>query len=491
MYLLRIAAIVALFVSITGRRAHADGIVLESYTGNRPADTKLLAPVLEELATRGFVGGYDAVGRKFEAQASRPVLSPEGLPAKFTAQIDAANTAWLGAKFDQAVQLLSPLVVAAHANPGTFAQNQALREQLLKALIVLALAQQRTGDPSAARETFGEILRSYPEMILSRATYGPQAFDLFEQARKDVAGTRGKLTIKVSDDSAVVYVDEKLENQGMTVKNDIPPGDYRVFARVGKQMSRCHIVKVKANGEFSVTVDMAFDAAVRSGPAWTGLGFATAAEREEHEAGYAAAFANAIDAHAVAVVGIDQVHGRPAVVGALINLVTGREIRRASIALEPAPQPDRLRALARFLAGDEPTGGIDVIINGEGQVRPTEPVAHDVVTHAPEHPVDSGAPHGRWNGWKWALGGVGGAAIITGGVLLYLDGKCSSMPPDPMLPCRDNYNFVVPGSITLAGGVILGGIATYLFLTDDKAPQKTAYVAPLPGGAMFGYASSF
>ena len=69
----RLLAVVVLLLSSV---AHADGIVLEVYTGAKPADAKLLAPLLGELATRGFVGGYDGVGRKLE-QVSLPATTPE------------------------------------------------------------------------------------------------------------------------------------------------------------------------------------------------------------------------------------------------------------------------------------------------------------------------------------------------------------------------------------------------------------------------------
>ena len=50
----------------------------------------------------------------------------------------------------------------------------------------LALSQQRKGDLAAARDTFQELLRSYPDAEISRGTYGPDAHGLFESVRRDL-----------------------------------------------------------------------------------------------------------------------------------------------------------------------------------------------------------------------------------------------------------------------------------------------------------------
>src|SRR5690349_608509 len=165
--------------------AHAGGIALESYTGDRPADApRLLGPILDELAARGFQAG-DTLSRSYEAGVSRAATTPGGLPADFAGEVDRGFKLWVTGKFDDALKVLGPLVETAHANTGAFAKDQTLREPLLKALIGVALSQQRNGDPSAMRATFAEIIRSFPDAQLSRGTYGPEAADAFEQVRRD------------------------------------------------------------------------------------------------------------------------------------------------------------------------------------------------------------------------------------------------------------------------------------------------------------------
>jgi hypothetical protein len=460
-------ALVVVAMLVVGAPARAGGIVLEAYTGDRPADaSRLLGPVLDELATRGFAAG-DTVARQYEGQVSRAGQSASGLPSDFAAQVDRGFHSWVAGKFDDAIKALVPVVDAAHANTGAFVKDPSLREPLVKALIVLAIAQQRTGDPSTARATFGEVLRSSPETQVTRGVYGPEAADLFEQVRKELAaGGKGKLTVKAADDGAVVFVDEVFRGTSTT---ELVPGEYRVSVMLNKQPSRSHHVVVKAGQEATLAVDARLDQAIHT-DGWTGLTFGSQADREAHEGAFAAKFAIAVGASAVAVVGIEDLRGRPAVVGALISLSTGREIRRASVALEPDPSTERLKALARYLAGEEPTSGIEV-----------QPVEVAGAAGSSEEPAHAG---GRWGGWKWITGTLAIGGLGTGAALLGLDGRCSNSPPAGQL-CNV-YDTKTPGLIALGGGAVFAGIAIYLFATQPKPPAKTAFVAPTGDGAIAG-----
>ena len=466
-----------------------DAIVLESFTGSRPDDASAtLKPVIDELAARSFVVGPNVIA-KFEARASTPALSPEGLPTDFADQVEKGHRAFLTGKFEDAVAILQPLTNAARANPGAFAQNQTLREKLLKASIALALSQSRQGQLDASQATFGEILRSFPDATVPRGTYGPEAYTQFEQLRTKLASVgRGRLLVKINNEAAVVFVNERFEHVGTTIKPDLYPGEYRVFAQVGKALTRSHRVLVKANEDVTVTIDAGFDIAVQTSGKWVGLQFETAAEREKLESTYAAAFANAIDAKAVVVVGLDQVRGRTAVVGTLVNLLNGREMRRASLAIDPAPPSDRLKALAGFLAGGEASGGIDVQLDGGGS---TAPVAGHGGAGSVEGVHASGSSQ-RWGGWPWIAGGLTIAAAGTGVVLLSYDGRCPVAKVGDTCPDKNVYNTAAPGWIAIGGAAVLAGVTTYLLVTrHGSEPSRTAFVAPTGDGAVAGLAGSF
>jgi hypothetical protein len=462
----------------------AGNIVLEAYTGDRPADAnRLLGPVLDELAARGFAAG-DTVARQIDGQVSRPAQTGAGLPADFAAQVDRGFKAWVSGKFDDAIKILTPLVEAAHANTGAFVINPSLREPLAKALIGLAIAQMRTGDPSTAKATFGEIARAFPETVVSRGMYGPDAATLFEQVKGELAAAgKGKLTVRAADEGAVVFVDEVFRGTSTT---ELPPGEYRVSVMLNKHPSRSHRVSVKSGQETTIAIDARLDQAIHT-DGWTGLEFANEADRDAHEGAYASQLAVQLGASAVAVVGIEDVKGRPAVVGSLVSLTTGREIRRASVAMEPDPSRDRLRALARYLAGEEATGGIEVQpieAPAAGETKAGTVTTGGVVAHHDEAPAG-----GRWGGWKWITGAVGVGGLATGAVLLGIDGRCSNDMPEGHL-CNV-YDTKKTGFIALGAGAVFAGVSIYLFATQPSHPAKTAFITPTGDGAIAGVAGGW
>lgn len=456
-------------------------IVLESYTGGKTEDaSRRIAPLLEALANSGFVGGYEALGRTLEARVSRPAVQ-RGLPADFAAQIETGHRAFFGGKFEDAIKILAPLIDMVFANSGAFAKDQDAREGLQKALVALALSQHRMGDPPATRQTFSELLRCFPTFQLPRATYGAEAADVFEKVRREVTGAgRGKLVVRSNVDGAVIFINEKFEAAGTVHKDNLLAGEYRVFAQLGKQLSRAHRVTVRANETATLVIDAGFDIAVQTSPTWTGLAFQTSADRERSEVSYAAQFGNALDADAIAVVGIDQVRGRDAIVGVLVNRISGTEIRRGSVALDPAPPDERLKALAEFLAGANlKPEGVDVIFASE-QPRPTG----TKIVGPVETPRD-----GRWGGWKFIAGGLGLAAVGTGIGLLALDGGCKETVPVGT-QCPNVWSVATPGYLALGGGVVLVAVSVYLFVKKD-GPTRTAYVAPTGDGVVVGFAGRF
>jgi hypothetical protein len=482
--------IIAIFVVglSTASAAPGDGIIVESYSGQRPADAnRLLSPVLDELANRGYVAGPEVVGRRFEQRVSRPSIVAGGLPPGFADQVDKGHKAWIGGRFDEAVKLLTPLVDAAHANSGAFAQTPALREKLLKALIALALSHQRIGDQDATRATFGEILRSFPNEQISRQSYGPDAFNLFEEVKRQaMAGGKGKLVIKATNQAAVVFINEQYQGTGNVTKTNVLPGEYRIFVGVGTVLSRVHRVNVVANADdLPLVIDADFDALVHSSPEWTGFLFPDQASREKHESVYAAAFANAINARGIVIVGFDTVRGKQAIFGSLVSLMNGREVRRASINLDPDPSVDKLRALAKFIAGDNAAPGIDIQLAGDLTSAGTGGDGQRV--EIGDLPRSGPTSDPMWGGWKWLTGAVGLGGIGVGAYLLSIDGDCNDDA------CTYYREASVSGWVTLGGGALMTGLSVYLFVrgSGESSSQRSAFVVPTRGGAYAGYALRF
>jgi hypothetical protein len=485
---MRYAVLVALVLVSSTARAD-EGIALEVYTGDRSADaSRLVSPVLDELA-RAKISSGDTVGRRV-ASISTPSHSDAGMPPDFAAQADAGLRLYAQGKFGDAIQKLVQLIDIAQHNSGAFAKDSKLREPLQKALIALALAHSRNGDQGAMHATFDEMIRSFPDGQVSRTQFGPDAALAFEESRKALAalGT-GKLVIRVT--SGVVFVDETYRGSGnMTL--DVPPGDYRVVVIANDLPSRTHNVTVTAGGESKVTVDAAFDQAIHTG-SWTGFQFASEAARDAHEAEYAAKLAHDVAAKSVALVGIDQGKAGAAVVGSLISLETAKWIRAASVALNPDPSRDRLKALAHYIAGEAPAPGIEVIDVAK-QPAHTEPVAEGggttTTTTTPETGITvSTTVDTRWGGWRWLSLGVTVGLGATSGTLFALNGRCKGTPPTMGRTCNDVYDNSPYDKYTLIGAVPFAVLTVYLFATQTKTVDaRTAYLVPVDHGAVAGYA---
>lgn len=459
--------VVAVVVAWSGVASARDGIVLESYSGPRPADaSKVLAPVLEELSQRGFEGG-DSIGRLYEGKVSRP--RPASLSPTFAQDLKTGQQQYLQGNYAAAVATLQPLIDSAHDNSGAFAKNQALRQTMLDGLVALALAQDRNGDPKTAQLTFEELARSFPGAQVPANRWGANAAKMFDAISRNLTTQQvGRLIVKAPS-GAEVYINERFEQNGNVVKNMLP-GEYRIFARDGAKQSRLYRVTVSSAVDASVTIDLDLDSAVHTSPDWTGLQY-SGGDRERFEQKHAAAFANAIEERGVIVVGIDGDN----VFGALVGL-SGKDERRASVPLTAGAHSKQ--QLAKFLAG-EPASSDLVVLVAPGVRGTTRPGIVD----GPPPPRE--ADHARWGGWPILTGiatlGAAGAAVY----FFKIDGDCTD--GSTSAHCAYNYERTPHAWVSVGAGAVLAGVTVYLLVTRPKSPpSSTAYVVPTSGGAIAG-----
>ncbi len=458
--------------------AGADGVVLESYAGARPADADgLLAPLRDELGLRGFSGGAQlarTITAKVSAEA--PVLDGEA-KAELRKLVASGTDQFREGQYDAAVRDLVKAMAMLDRAPATMVADAELRNEMMDALVFLTTAYTRQGKAAEATRTMAELIRSFPDKEISNARHGPEPRKLHDKVKADLdsQGT-GSLRVTVDDARTVVFVNERYAGVGSLVVDKLPPGRYRVFVQQGTTPGRMHRIEVEAGSEAVLTVAWGLDSALGTRGDFVGFTFAAEAERAAGESTLANRMARAVGADGVVVVGIREVQGRRAIVGAYLSVDSTRPLRSAALAADPvAPAQEKIRALARFLAGDESAKGevIDLLENGNG----------DSPGPGPEGPK----PGGGGKGWKWGLTIGGGLALATGVVLIAIaepEEKDGARNPDARAT-------LIPGIIVGGVGAVAAGVGTYLLLTHKSGDDRRVGFAPTDGGAMVTFGGVF
>ena len=176
------------------------------------------------------------------------------------------------------------------------------------------------------------------------------------------------------------------------------------------------------------------------------------------------------------------------------------------IAISPGPHLVRVelpgyRVEERKIAGIEgKTVEVVVTLVPDGTPTKTPPVAAPLVPTPPEKTPTSAAasvqtqagvtPSRRSRSMlvPKLLVGVGVASVITGGVLIWLDGPDTFAPRDQPQP-RLYYQTMLQGGLLLGGGAIAAGIGIYLW--QRKPTSTTLIAAPTQGGAVIGLIHGF
>jgi hypothetical protein len=187
----------------------------------------------------------------------------------------------------------------------------------------------------------------------------------------------------------------------------------------------------------------------------------------------------------VLLLGFHSYQGRRTLRGTAISAATGRIIRSGMVALEPAaPSPETLRALGQFLvAGKE---GGDLII---------KPAARGLTDLESGGESRSAADSPRFFSarvFKWITLGLGVASLGTGIALMALDGGGTCEAGSGGL-CPERYETMTPGIVlTAVGGAALvsSGILFYVDAgSDERAPAKSAALLPWLGPDSGGLAA--
>jgi hypothetical protein len=451
-------------------------LVLESYVGQRPANADaVMAPLLDELEQRGFATRPASILELAGGGAPRPgVLDADTTAAEITQRAESGYEAYTRGRFAEAEAALTRAIERIHRNPALLVLDTDNLDATFKILVALALSQSKRGDTSGSVETMTELIRTFRDRPISRVHYGPDAEQFYRAVAQQVQALgRGELSISVSSDQAVIFVDGQIRGLGKAALADLLPGVYRVFIQVPATPGRQYAIEVTAGRHTVLRVDWELDSTLWLTDGWVGFVFATEAERAR-QAGFAGTLARRWGGGTpLAVLGMAQLSGKPAITGHLYD-ATGRVVRGAGVLLgergeapsvgggaEPA-DGSRLRALARYLADGVPAAGVHVLHDGgsaPGDGAPGSDAGR------------AGQPGGRLA--PRVLVGAGAAALVAGSVLYAID-------QDPAGP-SSVYRNTAPAGIAV-GAVGLAAVSVGLWLWGARGGSSPMLAIGSSGG---------
>ena len=309
------------------------GVVALTESDGQP-QTARVAPLLKRLTTRGFMTQEALAAALAARSAPGDSLNLAQLEAT-TKAIESGYSSFLRGDFEVARQTLAQAIADLLRKPATVARQQPLRDALLRAYMGLALSHSRLGDSAGAEATMTEFLRSMPDREISRATYGPEPIELAKRIRTAWGSRpRGALRVQTDDPTAVIFLDERYVGVGDITLPDLWPGSYRVYVQRGKTEGRVHTVEVAPAKESVLEVQARLDTAVRIVGEVVALVFASTAARDAEAHDRARELAATLEAAQVITIGPDLREGKPVIVGALIDPLRAAPVRRASIAVD-------------------------------------------------------------------------------------------------------------------------------------------------------------
>jgi tetratricopeptide (TPR) repeat protein len=467
------------------RAQGADGILLVSQVGKLSAgDRAIVGQLTAALGAKAPKHG-EALRQAIEKDVS-PHPGALGGTTKLTKAIDGGRAQFLKGNYAEAIKLLEAAVQKLGRRDALLAADGQLRGPHQRGLLYLAHAYLRKNQNNNAIRVVTEAIRLFPNTHPPLASYGPDLVGLYRQTSSALRRQpRATLTLKSKRPGCSVFLNGRYIGVTPTKARKLLPGRYRVFMQRPSAPGRVHVVDI-AGTDRELVIDHDLDAALITTPKADpiALSYTSAAARKTHEHDHALAVARSIGAGSVTIFGFVHHLGRRVIQGQVLGAATGRTLRSGLIAVEPAPSPGEVKALARFLLSGE--GGEGVII-GTAKAAPSKPKASS----------SGGFMSART--WRWITLGLGVAMLGAGIPLIAIDGSGSC----PDQTCPNRYETMAPGvALTAAGGAALAtSVVLFIVASGDSDEKKSAkknatgvksaLIAPWLGKASAGVSASW
>lgn len=284
-----LSAFIAVF-DLNVQQSRAETLVLESHIGARPRETdRLLSPLRNALQKQGFIVTPSEVVKVLRNYRTLPAFAEAGVTSRqLNEAFERAHGDWLDGRVERAATRLEAAVAIAHRSPNLLALSQKTRDLSFSALLSLAQARNRLNQQAKSEAAMAELIRSFPDQLITRSEHGPEAYELYRAVRKGLdAQGRGALIVKVNAPS-IVFLDEIPRSQDANGARiaDLVAGDYRLLVQSADEPSlfRYYRIPIYAHQVTRLEVSWELDSVLVTED-WVGFRFDTSLQHaKESEA---------------------------------------------------------------------------------------------------------------------------------------------------------------------------------------------------------------
>jgi hypothetical protein len=439
--------------------------------------------------------------------ATRGQIDPTYSGLDFAAEVRLASKAWYNGDFELARRQFETALEKASENPAAIAQDEKARRAMKSALIFSAIANQRIAlaarttrlknDATARRDgLMSEYIRSFKDPI-RQGEYGSEAVQLYQNTLNlmSTAMVPGTLVITVASAPGKLL---QSVNEVPTDETELTlwPGEYRLLYRDSLGASFQFKVQISSGERKVVVINYGVAAAVET-VLWKGFRYNSELEQQGEQLIISALRIDGSLLGEAVVFSLTEERGKLRLSATLYGK-SGKLAQRGQVELEGAQapsNPERLQRLLRFLDGNEV---VVVSTMDRADIKPEAPTTTNagVTPITPANIAPQAVANESPSRTLPALTMIaGGAAIITGGVLIKIDEGDGAVPAGQEQP-KYYTNTMVPGIITAGAGVAALAVG-YLWWRLDAPQHQAARVVPTaalsPGGAgaMFGLMGAF
>lgn len=457
-------------------------LLLEAHRGLRTEEAaRLLEALREPLERHGAVVLPERIAALDNEVLPLPARWDDTLTAaELTARLEAGVRSYLLGRFRLAAQQLEAALAAAHRNPLLLVADTSSRQWMTQALVSLALARSRLGDPPRAAEALAEQIRSYPELPVTHAAFGSRGDALYTQTRRALESEpRGGLMVDVSNADARIYINEVGRGRGGAFASDVLPGAYRVLIVLhGK--ARRYRISVHGNAQTRLLLDWDEESRFALGRDWAGLELVGLSAAEAEAA--LRSRARRLQFHDALYVGIAPGPRGGALWGAVYQRGTGRKLRQVQLPLAQLGPRQLEQFAAALLAGD-------LVETAPAEVAATVARATLSPHRAGAMPAPAaGNDRNDRNDRRvprilgWAFVGLGMLAIGGGiSTMVLQEPTCT-----PSGICQKDPAVAAWAAASIASGLVSCGVGALLVLDARRPPTARALLslAPTSDGAL-------